>query len=322
MMRSRAAPAVQHCLAREVVLRTSSSSPSSTTPDGSGGGDSTTTHFGYREVPVDEKVSLVREVFENVAPKYDIMNDVMSGTLHRTWKDDFVRSLAPRPGCRHIDVAGGTGDIAFRIYDRIERRLPSPGGAFSRSVPATDIFVADINPSMLEVGQERALDQGYCVATELGEEPPAAAAASGGVGPTPRLHFVECNAERLDAFEDGSFDSYTIAFGIRNVTDIPAALREAARVLRPGGRFMCLEFSRVRSAALRQLYEGYSDMFIPTMGELVAGDRDSYQYLVESIRRFPPQEEFSDMLRSAGLSHVQHTNFLDGVVASHSGFKL
>ena len=280
---------------------------------------SDTTHFGFREVPRDSKATLVREVFENVAPSYDVMNDIMSGTLHRGWKDDFVRTLAPRPGIRHIDVAGGTGDVAFRIYDQVQRRMPATDDSHR-----SDIYVADINPAMLSVGQQRAIEKGYTVETSLGDadQPAATPGADARTTAGARLHFIECNAEVLNRFEDNFFDSYTIAFGIRNVTNIPAALAEAARVLRPGGRFLCLEFSRVQSYSFRTAYEAYSSMVIPAMGQVVAGDRESYQYLVESIQRFPAQEDFAEMVRGAGFQHVQHTNYLDGIVAVHSGFKL
>ena len=245
--------------------------------------------------------------------------------------------LAPRAGCRHIDVAGGTGDVAFRIFDRIRRRLPPGSAAWQPG--ASEIVVYDINQAMLEEGRNRALEKGY----------PSSNSMYGGIDFLNRsgdgddsssdqldddlhnervecepvkLAWVQGDAERLDRFPDDSFDSYTIAFGIRNVTDIPRALREAARVLRPGGRLLVLEFSQVQSAGLRELYEAYSFNVIPAIGEMVADDRESYQYLVESIRQFPPQLEFANMLREAGFEHVQHTNFLDGVVAVHSGFQV
>ena len=272
-----------------------------------------TTHFGFQDVPTADKSNLVRQVFESVAPQYDVMNDLMSATLHRQWKDDLVDMIAPRPGCKHIDVAGGTGDVAFRICDRIQRRLPPLHSNFQP--PPSEVVVFDINPGMLKVGKERAQEYGYNSINEEDENE--------NQSPPPlQLKWCEGDAERLERFSDNSFDSYTIAFGIRNVTNIPRALKEAHRVLRPGGRFLCLEFSRVQNAMLRQAYEAYSFHVIPTIGEVVANDRDSYQYLVESIQKFPTQIEFSNMLEDAGFQHVQHTNFIDGVVAIHSGFKL
>ena len=276
---------------------------------------STTTHFGFKNVPTSEKSSLVRQVFESVAPKYDVMNDLMSATLHRQWKDDLVDMLAPRPSWKHIDVAGGTGDVAFRIADRLQRRMP-PANMKSYQPPPSEVVVFDINPAMLEVGKERAQRYGYNSINE-GEE-----VEEENQQKQLTLKWCEGDAEDLSRFESNSFDSYTIAFGIRNVTNIPRALEEANRVLKPGGRFLCLEFSRVQNSILRQAYEAYSFHIIPKIGEIVADDRDSYQYLVESIQKFPTQIQFSQMLTDAGFRHVQHTNFIDGVVAIHSGFKL
>lgn len=288
-----------------------------------------------------KKSTLVRQVFESVAPQYDVMNDLMSATLHRQWKDDLVDMLAPRPSTRHIDVAGGTGDVAFRICDRIQRRLPPSSAGWQP--PPSEVVVFDINPAMLEVGKQRAQEYGYNSINEeddheislthsssssvttfdsASSSSDTLTSASASPPPSLRLKWCEGDAERLERFEDSAFDSYTIAFGIRNVTDIPRALREAHRVLRPGGRFLCLEFSRVQNNVLRQLYEAYSFHVIPQIGEIVANDRDSYQYLVESIQKFPTQVEFGKMLKDAGFQHVQHTNFIDGVVAIHSGFKL
>jgi ubiquinone/menaquinone biosynthesis methyltransferases len=247
-----------------------------------------TASFGYREVALDDKQPMVDEVFHKVAKRYDVMNDVMSAGVHRIWKDAFVSRLAPprrspRP-FKVIDVAGGTGDIAFRIHER------SGGNA----VPT----VVDINGSMLAVGRERAEKRGIA-----------------------GIDFVEANAEDLP-FDDGVFDAYTIAFGIRNVPRIDRALSEAFRVLRPGGRFLCLEFSQVDVAGLDRLYELYSFNVIPKMGALVAGDEDSYRYLVESIRRFPNQERFAAMIREAGFSRVGYTNLTGGVAAIHVGVKI
>ncbi|MCE3232953.1 MAG: bifunctional demethylmenaquinone methyltransferase/2-methoxy-6-polyprenyl,4-benzoquinol methylase, partial [Rickettsiaceae bacterium] len=207
------------------------------------------THFGFKEVDKEEKESLVKGVFSSVASKYDIMNDVMSFGVHRIWKDKFISMLAPKDGSRLLDVAGGTGDIAFR---------------FLKSCKGGGVTVCDINPNMLEEGRKNAIDKN-------------------------RLNGLEwlCgNAEKLP-LPNSSYDYYTIAFGIRNVTDIPAALKEAHRVLKPGGRFMCLEFSKVENSLMANLYDFYSFKVIPQMGKLVANDSESYQYLVESIRKFP-----------------------------------
>ena len=284
-----------------------------------------TTHFGFQDVPTSEKSSMVRQVFESVAPQYDVMNDLMSATLHRQWKDDLVEMLAPRPAWRHIDVAGGTGDVAFRIADRIQRRLPPPNTTGGYHPKPSEVVVFDINPAMLEVGKQRAQEYGYNSINEEDEQQRQADNDNDHLPqlqPDLRLKWCEGDAEDLSRFEDNSFDSYTIAFGIRNVTNIPRALKEAHRVLKPGGRFLCLEFSRVQNAMLREAYEAYSFHIIPKIGEIVANDRESYQYLVESIQKFPTQIEFSQMLTDAGLHHIQHTNFIDGVVAIHSGFKL
>jgi 2-methoxy-6-polyprenyl-1,4-benzoquinol methylase len=268
----------------------------------------------------------VKGVFDNVASDYDLMNDIMSGTLHRHWKDEFVSML--RPEClvrkggvaeeeaqteppRILDVAGGTGDIAFRICDAIAAAQPRAADVESGAVvlpPPVEVTVCDINRSMLDVGERRASER-YPTGAPMGTT----------------LSFAEGNAERLEAVPDASVDAYTIGFGIRNVSDIERALREAHRVLRPGGRFMCLEFSRVRgddAGLLRRLYEAYSFNVIPSMGTVIAGDRDSYQYLVESIAKFPPQEQFAKMIEDAGFSLVRHEDMTFGVVAVHSGFKL
>ena len=262
-----------------------------------GGAESgSSTHFGFKQVAVEDKEALVGRVFSSVAEQYDVMNDLMSGTLHRAWKDQFVDTLLPlaahgqRAQC--LDLAGGTGDIAFRIVERSRQRYPSE--------PAPEVVVADINQSMLDVGKQRA--KRYGLAGDLS--------------------FVQQNAERLEAFADNSFDSYTIAFGIRNVTHIDRALAEAHRVLKPGGRFMCLEFSHLANPVLQQLYDSYSFNVIPAMGAAVAGDRESYQYLVESIRKFPRQREFERMIRQAGFHAVRHDDYTFGIVAVHSGFKL
>ena len=249
--------------------------------------DASDTQFGDRRVRLDAKQGLVDDVFRKVAGRYDLMNDLMSAGLHRLWKDRLVTKLNPprhRP-YRHLDVAGGTGDVAFRVAHA--------GGDL------TQVTVADVNPDMLGVGEKRAQRR------------------RGGA----RVAFVEANAEALP-FEAASFDGYTIAFGIRNVPRIEAALGEAYRVLRRGGRFLCLEFSRVDTPGLDRLYAAYSDAVIPALGRVVAGDGAPYRYLVESIRRFPTPERFADMIRAAGFDRVGHERISGGIVAIHSGWKL
>lgn len=242
------------------------------------------THFGFRSVPEAEKARLVQGVFTSVAARYDLMNDLMSGGVHRLWKDAMMDWLAPRPGQRLLDVAGGTGDIAFRFLAR---------------APGASAVVCDLTEPMLVAGRRRA------EAERLGEA----------------LAWVVGDAMALP-FPDASFDVYTISFGIRNVTRIDAALAEAFRVLRPGGRLMVLEFSRVANPLLAWAYDRYSFNVIPTMGRIVTGDRDSYQYLVESIRRFPDQERFAAMIRAAGFVQVRYRNLTFGVAALHSGWKI
>lgn len=260
------------------------------------------TSFGFKEVQEEEKSQMVGNVFSSVASNYDLMNDVMSGGLHRLWKHRLVSKLNPFPGMRHLDVAGGTGDVAFRI-------LESLNGVYRRAVQdvlqdnlqeETQIYVCDINPNMLNVGKKRAQERGL---EDLRS-----------------LIWVEGDAEAL-CFEDASMDGYTIAFGIRNVTHIEKVLAEAYRVLKPGGRFLCLELSHVETPGFKQLYDYYSFSVIPALGELVAGDRESYQYLVESIRRFPSQEMFASMIADAGFQKVEYENLVGGVVAIHSGLK-
>nr|WP_245176958.1 bifunctional demethylmenaquinone methyltransferase/2-methoxy-6-polyprenyl-1,4-benzoquinol methylase UbiE [Haematospirillum jordaniae] len=250
-----------------------------------------TTHFGFRTVREDEKEGLVRGVFTSVARRYDLMNDVMSLGVHRLWKDRFVDMLAPRAGMQVLDVGGGTGDIAFRILDRVRRRVPDLGG--------TTVQVCDINTGMLNVGRDRALDRGH----------PAG------------LTWINGDAESLP-FPDASFDAYTIAFCLRNVTRIDQALKEARRVLKPGGRFLCLEFSKVLVPGLDRLYDLYSFAVLPRMGQLVAGDRDSYRYLAESIRQFPAQKELADRMVQAGLSRVAVHNLSGGIAAIHSAWRI
>lgn len=243
-----------------------------------------TTHFGFRTVDEDAKVGMVHSVFSSVASKYDIMNDVMSVGIHRLWKDAMMDWLAPRDGQHLLDVAGGTGDIAFRFLKR---------------APGARATVCDMTQGMLDEGMKRA------EAANLGD----------------RLSWVCGDAMDLP-FEDDSFDRYTISFGIRNVTRIDDALAEACRVLKPGGRLMVLEFSQLPDAGLQKLYDLYSFNVIPRMGQVIANDRDSYQYLVESIRRFPDQERFAGMIRDAGFSQVKYRNLSLGIAALHSGWKI
>jgi demethylmenaquinone methyltransferase / 2-methoxy-6-polyprenyl-1,4-benzoquinol methylase len=250
--------------------------------------DKNTASFGFRDVPEDEKSRLVGKVFSSVAKNYDAMNDLMSGGVHRLWKQAMIDWLAPGADTQLLDVAGGTGDIAFRFLDRA---TPKKGAA--RAV------ICDINADMLNVGAERA-------AARADRE---------------RTAFVCGNAEALP-FTSASADAYTIAFGIRNVTHIDRALSEAYRTLRPGGRFLCLEFSRVDVPILEQLYELWSFKAIPAIGEAVSRDRAAYEYLVESIRRFPPQAAFAKMIEQAGFARVTFRNLTGGIAAMHSGWKI
>jgi len=247
--------------------------------------DDPTASFGYRDVPAPEKAGMAREVFASVAPRYDLMNDLMSAGVHRLWKNTLVDVLNPRPGEKFLDVAGGTGDVAFRIARRQGER--------------PDVTICDINPAMLEVGRDRAVDRGLLQG----------------------LTWTTGDAEDLP-FPDRSFDGYTIAFGLRNVTDIDKALSEACRVLKPGGRFYCLEFSKVTSAPVARAYDAYSERALPFFGRLVARDAESYRYLHESIRRFPPQRELADRMRRAGFARVAWRNMTLGVVALHSGWRI
>ncbi len=245
------------------------------------------TSYGFRKVGAGEKQPLVNDVFHKVANRYDLMNDLMSAGLHRLWKDAMVAWLNPpkRPGWKVLDVAGGTGDIAFRIVE-----------ASQRQAHAT---VLDINGSMLAVGHDRAEKQGLAANTD----------------------FVEANAEVLP-FEDDTFDAYTIAFGIRNVPRIEVALGEAYRVLKRGGRFLCLEFSEVEMPLLDKAYEAWSFNAIPKIGKAVTGDGEPYSYLVESIRKFPKQADFAAMIGKAGFERVSWRNLTGGIAALHSGWKL
>jgi demethylmenaquinone methyltransferase / 2-methoxy-6-polyprenyl-1,4-benzoquinol methylase len=245
---------------------------------------SDTADFGYRRVPAGDKAGMVRNVFDSVAGRYDVMNDLMSGGVHRLWKAALLDRLNPRPGETFLDVAGGTGDIAHRIL--------------RKAGPTAGVILYDINEAMLNQGRDRAIDANILTG----------------------LEYLVGDAETLPV-ASGSIDAYTIAFGLRNVTRIDAALREARRVLRPGGRFFCLEFSHV-TPVLARVYDLYSFNVLPRLGQMVAGDRDSYQYLVESIRRFPPQAELAERMRDAGLEQVRWRDFTFGVAALHSGWRL
>ncbi|CAA2145521.1 bifunctional demethylmenaquinone methyltransferase/2-methoxy-6-polyprenyl-1,4-benzoquinol methylase UbiE [Methylobacterium bullatum] len=248
--------------------------------------EETSTHFGFEQVALDEKQGRVDDVFRSVAKRYDLMNDLMSGGLHRAWKSHLISMLRPprnRP-FHHLDVAGGTADIAFRCLEA--------GGS------ETHVTVLDINESMLRVGAERA-----------------------GHRYDGRIDFVTANAESLP-LPNEAFDAYTIAFGIRNVPRIDLALAEARRVLKPGGRFLCLEFSKVDLPVLDRIYDAYSFHVIPRLGASVAGDADSYRYLVESIRKFPTPGRFAGMIEEAGFKHVTHRPLSGGIVAIHSGWKI
>ncbi|SFJ11642.1 demethylmenaquinone methyltransferase / 2-methoxy-6-polyprenyl-1,4-benzoquinol methylase [Sphingomonas sp. NFR04] len=240
-----------------------------------------TVSFGYEDVAPEDKTRRVGEVFSNVARNYDLMNDAMSGGMHRLWKDRFVRRVKPRAGEHILDMAGGTGDIAFRMAET--------GAA---------ITVADINSEMLSVGVERAAQRGI-----------------------DGLVWTEANAETLQ-FPDRFFDAYTIAFGIRNVTDIPKALREAHRVLKRGGRFFVLEFSTTQWPGFAEIYDAYSHKLVPKLGKLLAQDEDSYRYLIESIRRFPDMPSFERMIAEAGFQQTKVEPLLGGLVAIHSGWKI
>lgn len=241
-----------------------------------------TTDFGFQDVDSSEKTDLVTEIFHRVAGSYDLMNDVMSFGIHRWWKDQLIQRISPKREEKFIDVAGGTGDIALRLLNR--------------SAPETDITICDINPSMLNQGRARAIDQGVIKG----------------------LQWVCGTAENLP-FPNASFDVYTIAFGLRNVTNKELALKEAFRVLKPGGRFYCLEFSKVNHPLFEKIYSLYSFNVIPKIGALIAKNKSAYQYLVESIARFPSQEELTMMIKEAGFSSVSYQNLTQGIVAIHEG---
>lgn len=268
-----------------------------------------TTHFGFRTVRTEEKQTLVREVFDSVAGRYDLMNDLMSGGVHRLWKAALIDWMNPQPGQVLLDVAGGTGDIAQRFLDRTghiaavrraEKRdmgedvdEPPPG------TPQGAVTICDINTEMLKVGRDRAVDKGRL---------------SG-------LTWACGNAESLP-FPDRTFDLYTIAFGLRNVTHIDNALAEARRVLKPGGRFFCLEFSKVVVPGLDAAYDLYSFQVLPRLGQVVARNREAYQYLAESIRRFPPQDRLVEMMADAGLRQNTYRNLSGGIACIHSGWRI
>jgi demethylmenaquinone methyltransferase/2-methoxy-6-polyprenyl-1,4-benzoquinol methylase len=241
--------------------------------------------FGFRDVEAEEKPRLVRGVFDRVARRYDLMNDLMSGGVHRLWKDAMAARLNPQPGELIVDCAGGTGDMARRFAQMASRARARRGG------PEARVLVIDYNAEMIAAGR--------------------------GKGSEPEMAWAVGDAQALP-LPDGCADAYAIAFGIRNVTDVAAALGEARRVLKPGGRFLCLEFSRPIIEPLRRLYDAYSFKLIPAIGERVAGDRDAYQYLVESIRRFPDQKRFAAMIAEAGFGFVDVTNFTGGVAALHT----
>lgn len=245
--------------------------------------------FGFRDVKREDRQKLVQDVFTSVARQYDVMNDLMSAGVHRAWKSAMLDWLNPRPGRRYLDVAGGTGDIAMGIIDRCHGDC--------------DVTVLDYTPNMLIEGRRRAAEDGFDAST------------------TGDLSWTAGDAQHLP-LPDSHYHGYTIAFGIRNVTDIPKALREAHRVLKPGGHFMCLEFSHVPDGMLRAAYDAWSFRVIPEIGERVTGDRGSYDYLVESIRKFPLQDDFAAMIEDAGFQRVSYRNLTQGVAAIHSGWKI
>ena len=243
-----------------------------------------TTHFGYQEVPVDEKVNRVADVFHSVAAKYDVMNDLMSAGIHRIWKRITIESSGARPGHKILDIAGGTGDLTRRFAQIVGQ--------------SGKVVLADINDSMLKVGRDKLLDKGVAGNVE----------------------YVQANAECLP-FEDNTFDIITIAFGLRNVTDKDAALRSMNRVLKPGGKLMVLEFSKTENPLLTKAYDFYSFNLLPKMGQLIANDAESYRYLAESIRMHPDQETLKGMMDSAGFVQTRYRNLTQGIVALHTGIK-
>ncbi|KAG6458570.1 hypothetical protein O3G_MSEX010939 [Manduca sexta] len=256
------------------------------------------THFGFETVDENEKWKKVHQVFETVANKYDLMNDVMSFGIHRVWKDAFMCRLCPTHGTKLLDMAGGTGDITFRYIKYLQNLGPAADGTHS------SVTVCDINQSMLDVGQLRAKRLGYTSESSHVD-----------------IDWLCADAEKLP-IPDDTYNAYTIAFGIRNCTHIDKVLEEAYRVLTPGGRFMCLEFSQIPNDTLQWVYDQYSFQVIPVLGQLVAGQWKPYQYLVESIRQFPNQEKFKAMIEDAGFRQVTYENMTFGTVAIHSGFKI
>lgn len=242
-----------------------------------------TTHFGYRDVAVQDKAGLVRDVFDSVATKYDLMNDLMSMGVHRLWKRHFIAISGIQPGQRVLDIAGGTGDITALMSKQVG--------------PQGSVVLSDINQSMLAVGRQRMEDRGLAG----------------------NIEYSLANAEKLP-FADAEFDAATIAFGLRNVTDKPAALREMFRVLKPGGRAMILEFSKVEFEGLKKIYDTYSFSILPRLGKFIANDEESYRYLAESIRKHPSQDELAGMMEDAGFQNVTYHNMTGGVVAIHSGY--
>jgi demethylmenaquinone methyltransferase / 2-methoxy-6-polyprenyl-1,4-benzoquinol methylase len=258
--------------------------------DTSGGAD-----FGFRRVPESEKAPLVRAVFDSVAPRYDLMNDLMSAGIHRWWKDEMVALLKPQRGQRLLDIAGGTGDIALRALPRLVRRPEAAEGAAAEG----SVVVCDVSEAMLVIGRARALDEGILAGIE----------------------WLCADAEQLP-IADRSVDLYTIGFGLRNVTRIDCALAEARRVLKPGGHFLCLEFTPEITPLLQPLYDIYSFQMVPLLGQIVTGKRDAYAYLVESIRRFPKQSELAGMITRAGFDLVKFRNLTGGVAALHSAWRL
>lgn len=256
-----------------------------------------TSPFGFKDVDAAEKVSLVHGVFKNVAPSYDLMNDVMSGGIHHLWKDAACARLNPQPGEIILDVAGGTGDIARRLA-KLARKAGARRQARGYTVADADIRIIDYNEAMILAGREKSARQNLY---------------------EPEISWSVGDAMNL-ALPDATADAYIISFGIRNVADVQGALNEARRVLKPGGRFFCLEFSHPKSSVIAKVYETYSFKVIPALGQMIAHDRDSYQYLVESIQRFPDQKTLKQMMVTAGFSRVSYTNFSGGICALHEGW--
>jgi len=318
--------ASSRCLARSnTVVRSHTFRALSTSPNNN---DDTHTHFGFTSVPKAEKAGKVASIFSSVATNYDLMNDFMSLGIHRLWKDYLVNDLLSLPATlhakssssavtyAHLDVAGGTGDISFRIFDLLKTHVPSlpdftPGGT-----PPATVTVCDINPDMLRVGEQRAIAQFGVDAVEMMSD-----RENGATPPAKPIRFYEGNAECLP-FEDSSFDCYTIAFGLRNVTNPTAAVADAFRVLKPGGRMVILEFSHLTNPVMQSFYDAYSFNIIPPMGAMVAGDEGSYRYLVESIRKWDTQEQLKERMMGEGFRGVKYQNINFGIVAIHEGYKV